>query len=161
VDRPGLSLLLAVLVVEVVGAVGSLFTARGLADWYGTLVRPALVPPSWVFAPVWTVLFGLMGGAVWLVWRQSFGSPLSARRVRVALATFAIQFCFNLLWSAAFFGLASIELALGVIFGLWGLIVLTMWAFARVDRRAAILLVPYLLWVSFAAYLNYRFWVLN
>jgi tryptophan-rich sensory protein len=160
-DRPALSLLFAVLVVEVVGASGSVFTARGLAGWYGTLQRPALAPPSWVFAPVWTTLFALLGVAVWLVWRQAAAPAPTGRRVRVALAAFGVQFVFNLGWSAAFFGLQSVGLGLGVIVGLWGLIVLTTWTFYRVDRRAASLLVTYLVWVSFAAYLNYRFWVLN
>jgi tryptophan-rich sensory protein len=154
-------LVLAVAVVELVGAVGSISTARGIAEWYGTLVRPALVPPDWVFAPVWTVLFALMGAAVWLIWWRVSHSPLCARRARLALGLFGVQFLFNLGWSVAFFGLRSIELGLGVIGGLWGLIVLTTWAFARVDRRAAALMIPYLVWVSFAAYLNYRFWVLN
>jgi tryptophan-rich sensory protein len=158
--RPVVSLLVAVLAVEVAGASGAVFTARGLDGWYGTLVQPALAPPDWVFAPVWTVLFALLGVAVWLVWRRA-DDRATAGPARVAIATFGVHFAFNVAWSAAFFGRQSIELGLGVIVGLWGLIVLTAWAFARVDRRAALLLLPYLAWVTFAAYLNYRFWVLN
>lgn len=159
--RPLLALFVAVLAVELVGASGSVFTARGLAEWYGTLERPARAPPNWVFGPVWTTLFALVGVAVWLVWRAVGSSPPRGRRARTALGVFVVHFAFNLGWSAAFFGLQSIELGLGVVAVLWGLIVVTTYAFARVDRRAALLLVPYLLWVSFAAYLNYRFWVLN
>jgi tryptophan-rich sensory protein len=159
-ERPRLSFLLAILVVELVGASGAVFTARGLASWYGTLQRPALAPPNWVFGPVWTTLFALVGVAVWLVWRR-LGSPRTARRARVALTVFAVHFLANLGWSAAFFGLQSVTLGLAVIVVLLALIALTMWAFDRVDRRAALLLVPYLLWTAFAAYLNYRFWVLN
>ena len=159
--RPWLSLALAVLAVEVVGAAGAVFTAQGLAAWYGTLERPALAPPNWVFAPVWTTLFALMGVAVWLVWREVDAAAPTGRRARLALVVFAGHFAVNLAWSAAFFGLQSTGLGLAVIALLWALIVLTMWAFDRVDRRAAVLLVPYLLWVSFAAYLNYQFWVLN
>jgi len=156
--RPLVALVLAVLVVEIVGASGAVFTAQGLGEWYATLQRPELAPPNWVFGPVWTTLFALMGGALWLVWRRADEMP---REVRLAAGVFAVHFVFNLGWSAAFFGLQRIGLGLAVITVLWVLIVATMWAFARVDRRAAALLVPYLLWVSFAAFLNYRFWVLN
>jgi tryptophan-rich sensory protein len=159
-DRPRLSLVLAVLAVELVGAAGAVFTAQGLASWYGTLQRPALAPPNWVFGPVWTTLFALMGVAVWLVWRR-LDSPRTARRARVALAVFAVHFLANLGWSAAFFGLQSVDFGLAVILVLLALIALTIRTFDRVDRRAALLLVPYLLWTAFAAYLNYRFWVLN
>jgi benzodiazapine receptor len=158
--RPRLSLLLAVLAVELVGASGAVFTASGLASWYGTLQQPALAPPNWVFGPVWTALFALMGVAVWLVWRR-LGEPRIERRARAALVVFAVHFAVNLAWSAAFFGLQSVDLGLAVILVLLALLLLTIRAFDRVDRRAALLLVPYLLWTGFAAYLNYRFWVLN
>lgn len=157
-ERPRLSLVLAVLAVELVGASGSIFTAQGLQSWYGTLIRPGIAPPNWVFAPVWTTLFALMGGALWLVWRQADASP---RAVRLAVGVFVVHFVVNLGWSAAFFGLESLGLGLAVIVALWILILATIWAFGRIDRRAAALLVPYLLWVSFAGLLNYRFWVLN
>jgi tryptophan-rich sensory protein len=156
--RPWLSLAIAVLVVEVVGASGAVFTAQGLTAWYGTLERPAIAPPNWVFGPVWTTLFALMGVAAWLVWRRAETDP---RAVRLAAAVFAVHFAFNLGWSAVFFGLREIGWGLLVIACLWGLIIATMWSFNRVDRRAAALLVPYLLWVSFATFLNYQFWVLN
>lgn len=157
-DRPVSSLVVSVLLVEVVGASGAVFTAQGLASWYETLQQPALAPPNWVFAPVWTTLFALMGGAVWLVWRRVDSAPSAAL---LAIGVFVAQFVFNLAWSAAFFGAQNVALGLAVIALLWALIVATILAFARVDRRAAALLVPYLLWVSFAAYLNYEFWVLN
>ena len=157
-ERPVVSLLLAVVLVELVGASGALFTVQGLAEWYGTLNRPALAPPNGVFGPVWTALFALIGGAVWLVWRQAAAEP---QKVRLALAVFVVHFATNLAWSGVFFGLQAITAGLAVILLLWLLILATMWAFDRVDRRAAVLLVPYLLWVSFAAYLNYGFWRLN
>lgn len=157
-DRPVLALALAILTVEIVGASGSVFTVRSLGTWYETLQRPTIAPPNWLFGPVWTALFALVGVALWLVWRQTESSP---RETRIAFGVFAVQFVFNLGWSAVFFGRREIGWGLAVIVLLWLLIVTTMWAFARVDRRAALLLVPYLLWVSFAAYLNYRFWVLN
>ncbi|WP_458189501.1 TspO/MBR family protein [Haladaptatus sp. NG-WS-4] len=157
-DRPALALAISILTVEIVGASGAIFTAQGLSAWYDTLQRPTLAPPGWVFAPVWTTLFALIGAALWLVWRQASMEPGD---VRLAVAVFIMQFAFNLGWSAAFFGLQNIGLGLAVILILWVLIVATIWAFNRVDRRAALLLVPYLLWVSFATYLNYQFWVLN
>jgi tryptophan-rich sensory protein len=157
-DHPVVTLGLAILTIEVVGASGAIFTARGLSGWYATLQRPAVAPPNWVFGPVWTVLFALMGVALWLVARRANSSP---REVTVGFGVFVIHFIFNLGWSAVFFGMQEIGWGLVVIGVLWLLIVATMWAFDRVDRRAALLLVPYLLWVSFAAYLNYRFWVLN
>jgi len=159
--RPLLSLVLAVVIVEIVGASGAIFTSQGLATWYGTLEQPALAPPNWVFGPVWTTLFALMGGAVWLVWRRANAAPPVGSRARTAIAIFAVHFVFNLGWSAAFFGIQSIGIGLVVISILWVLIVVTIWAFYRVDRRAALLLVPYLLWVTFAGFLNYQFWVLN
>ena len=157
-ERPLLALALSILTVELVGVSGAVFTAQGLGAWYDSLVRPALAPPSWVFGPVWTTLFALMGVGLWLVWRQTDAKPAA---VRVAVVVFAVHFAFNLGWSAAFFGMRAIGLGLAVIAVLWALIVATIWTFARVDRRAALLLVPYLVWVSFAAYLNYQFWVLN
>jgi tryptophan-rich sensory protein len=157
-ERPIVALAVAAVAVEAVGASGAVFTAQGLSEWYGTLQRPALAPPNWVFAPVWTTLFALVGGALWLVWRRADSSP---RTVRIAFGVFLIHFVFNLGWSAVFFGAREIGWGLAVIALLWLPIVATMWAFDRVDRRAALLLVPYLPWVSFAAYLNYRFRVLN
>jgi tryptophan-rich sensory protein len=157
-DRPLLTLVVSVLAVEILGASGALFTVQGLGTWYETLQQPALAPPGWVFSPVWVTLFALMGVALWLVWRQAASSP---RAVRIAVGVFVVHFLFNLGWSAVFFGLQEIAWALAVIVVLWLFIAATMWAFDRVDRRAALLLVPYLLWVAFAAYLNYRFLVLN
>jgi tryptophan-rich sensory protein len=157
-DRPLLALILAVLAVEIVGASGSVFTIQGLGAWYESLTLPAFAPPNWIFGPVWTTLFALIGAAVWLVWRKA---PTEPSAVRLAIAVFVVHFAVNLGWSAVFFGLQNVGLGLAVILLLWALIVATIWAFGRVDRRAALLLVPYLLWVSFATFLNYQIWVLN
>lgn len=97
--RPLLSLAVAIRVVEVVGASGAVFTTQGLGEWYGTLQRPSLAPPNWVFGPVWTALFALIGAAVWLVWRQADSSP---RDVHLAIGVFVVHFGFNLGWSAVF-----------------------------------------------------------
>jgi len=157
--RPLASLALAVLGCELVGASGSVFTAMGLGAWYGSLARPALAPSNWVFGPVWTTLFALLGVAVWLVWRRL--GDVDRRTARLAVGTFVAQFVLNLAWSAVFFGARSLVGGLLVIVALWLAIVATAVAFARVDRRAAALLFPYLGWVGFAAYLNYAFWALN
>ena len=157
-DRPLVALAVSILTVQLVGAAGSLFTAAGLDVWYETLEQPALAPPNWVFAPVWTTLFALTGAAAWLVWRQALTAPRAVARAGVV---FAVHFVFNVAWSGVFFGLQAIGWALAVIGVLWVLIAATMVAFRTVDRRAGLLLLPYLLWVSFAAYLNYQFWVLN
>ncbi|MFW6003934.1 MAG: TspO/MBR family protein [Halanaeroarchaeum sp.] len=159
-DRhPRITLAIAIVGTELVGASGAVFTSMGLESWYPGLARPDLAPPDWVFAPVWTTLFALMGIAVWLVWRETTGTQGAS--ARFALGVFAVHFAVNLAWSGVFFGLQSLLGGLLVIGVLWLLIVATMWAFATVDRRAAVLLVPYLVWVSFAGYLNYAFWALN
>jgi tryptophan-rich sensory protein len=156
--RPLIALGICILGTELVGASGGVFTAQGLGVWYESLQQPAIAPAGSVIGAVWTVLFVIIGSAVWLVWRQARESP---RAVRVAALVFAVHFLFNLGWSATFFAMQEIGWALVVIGALWVAILATMWAIDRVDRRAALLLVPYLLWVTFAAYLNYRFWVLN
>ena len=157
-DRPLVTLVGAIIVVELLGGSGSLFTAQGLTTWYDTLQQPTLSPPGWVFGVVWPLLFALMGTALWLIWRQAPANPRAARRAGLA---FGLQFVFNIGWSAVFFGLRAIGWGLAVIGGLWLLILVTIIAFDRADRRAAVLLVPYLAWVTFAAFLNYQFWMLN
>jgi tryptophan-rich sensory protein len=140
------------------GLIGSLTMFRGDFDaWYPTLVKPAFTPPSWVFGPVWTTLYLLMGIAAFLVWQKG----LRLRAVRVALAWFLVQLVLNALWSPVFFGLHRIGWALVVIVLLWAAIVVTIRHFACVSRVAALLLVPYLLWVSFATVLNAAIWWLN
>ncbi|MFW5924396.1 MAG: TspO/MBR family protein [archaeon] len=157
--RPWTSLVVAVVATELVGASGAIFTSQGLESWYPALERPEFAPQNWVFAPVWTTLFLLMGVAVWLVWREASGDH--SRAARFAIGVFAAHFVVNVAWSAVFFGQQSLSGGLVVIGVLWLAIVATILAFGRVDRRAGLLLVPYLLWVSFASYLNYAFWTLN
>ena len=134
---------------------GSLFTMVSLGSWYATLVKPSWNPPSWLFGPVWTVLYALMGVAGWLVWRR--GGPA----IRPALQWFAVQLVLNVGWSAVFFGLQMPGLAFAEILVLWLAIAATLMTSWRVSRAAGILLVPYLLWVSFAAVLNFAIWRLN
>jgi len=155
--KSALALLVAVLVPLGVGALGSFATFAAVRDWYPSLVRPSFAPPSWVFGPVWTALYVLMGVASWLVWRQGFARPA----VRGALTIYAVQLLFNLAWSWLFFGLRQPALALVEIVVLLALIVWTALRFAPVSRGAAALLLPYGAWVAFATVLNAGFWWLN
>jgi benzodiazapine receptor len=126
------------------------------APFYAQLVRPDWAPPSSVFGPVWTALYALMGIAAWLVWRTG-----GFRRARGALSLFLTQLALNALWSWLFFGWQRGALAFADILVLWVLILATLIAFWRVRRLAGGLLIPYLLWVSFASALNYAVWQLN
>lgn len=152
-------LLRALVAIVAVNALGAVPAVLGGPDsaWFDALTKPALYPPGWAFGVVWTLLFTLMGVAVFLVAREG----LDERRVQVALGLFVLQFAFNVAWTPTFFVLQRPLAALGVIVVLAVLLVPTIWAFDRVDRRAAALLVPYLAWVLFAAVLNYQFWTLN
>ena len=125
-------------------------------SFYAVLVLPEWAPPSWVFRPAWTVLYALMGIAAWLVWRAN-----GFRAARGALTLFIIQLALNSLWSWLFFGWHRGAFAFAGILFLWVLITATLIAFWRVRPLAGVLLVPYLLWVSFASALNYAVWQLN
>ena len=143
--------------VVAINVVGSLPALVGSPDtpWFRGLAKPAFYPPEIAFPVVWTSLFTLLGIALWLVWR----SDRDGRRLAIGL--FALQMAFNVAWTPAFFALENLLLGLAVILALWVLIVATILAFRRVDRRAAALLVPYLAWVTFATVLNVELWRLN
>jgi len=134
-------------------ALGTLFPPDG---WYAGLQRPPLAPPNWIFGPVWTTLYGLMAVAAALVWIK-----VACQSARLPLGLYALQLALNTVWTALFFGLHRPDLALVDIVVLWLAIIATMAAFARHSRVAAMLLAPYLAWVSFATYLNAGFWWLN
>ncbi len=150
-------LVIAIVGSELAGIIGSVFTAPAIAGWYATIVKPELNPPAWVFGPVWTTLFALMGVAAFLIWKQG----LERRDVRIALGIFVGQLALNTLWSILFFGLQNPGAAFIEIVILWFAILATIVAFARISRPAAWLLAPYILWVSFASYLNFSIWMLN
>lgn len=152
-----LHLMVAVVVSELAGIIGSVFTTSSVSSWYPTLVQPELAPPSWVFGPVWTTLYALMGIAAFLVWKKGWDRA----DVRFALGLFFVQLVVNSLWSFVFFGAQNIGGALIVIALLWTLIILTIIFFGKLSKIAGWLLVPYLLWVSFASYLNYAYFLLN
>lgn len=125
-------------------------------EWYAQLQKPSWNPPSWIFGPVWTTLYLLMGIAAWLVWRQG-----GFETARGALLLFLAQLALNALWTPVFFGLHQPGAGFVVIVLLWLAIVATIRAFVRFSRTSAALLSPYLLWVSFAAVLNFTVWRLN
>jgi benzodiazapine receptor len=139
-----------------VSAVGGAITATSVDTWYQALEKPPFNPPDWVFAPVWTALYILMGIAAWRVWRlRSFVNSGKA------LSTFAVQLGLNLAWSFLFFGLQRIDLALGEIFILLIAIIVNTIMFLRIDRLAGLMFVPYVVWVTYATILNTSLWLLN
>ena len=158
--RDALIIAAAAVAVNLIGAVGVPFTAAGSA-WFAALELPGFYPPSWAFGVVWPVLYALCGAAAALVFLAGRDGAASVRRVRTALALFGVQLAVNVAWSPVFWGLERLALGLVVLVVLVPLIVATIALFARVDRRAAALLVPYLAWVCFATALNYAVWALN
>jgi tryptophan-rich sensory protein len=136
-----------------VGAVGASITARALGGWYLALTAPPGTPPNWLFGPMWTVLHVMIGIAAWLVWRRAG----SGRPLRL----WGWQLLANAAWTPAFFGLHSPRLAVAVVLCLLALIVLTVRAFAPIRRSAAYLMLPYLAWTCYAAYLSVGFVILN
>jgi benzodiazapine receptor len=152
-----LKLLASLVVPQLAGLIGSIFTAPAIPTWYAALEKPAFTPPDWLFAPAWITLFVLMGVAAFLIWRKG----LEERQVKIALAIFLIQLALNALWSVVFFGLQAPLGGMIVIAVLWVAILVTLLAFFRSSRAAGLLLLPYILWVSFAAVLNYSIWRLN
>lgn len=139
-----------------IAALGAAVTAESVKSWYPTLAKPALTPPDIAFPIVWNILFALMAVAAWRVWRA-----VGVQRARGALGLFTLQLALNLAWSWLFFGQQQIGWALAEIGLLWLAIVACILAFVRIDRIAAWLLLPYLLWVSFAVYLTFAIWRLN
>lgn len=150
-------LALSIAICQIAGFVGSIFTRTSVGTWYANLEKPSFTPPNWVFSPVWITLFVLMGIAAFLVWNKG----LSDQRVKIALSIFAVQLILNVLWSVMFFGLRSPLAGLIEMAVLWVAILLTVLYFFRVSNTAGILLIPYILWVSFAAVLNASIWKLN
>jgi len=143
-----------ILLCVTTGMIGGLVTAPSIESWYRTIAKPSWTPPDWLFGPVWTVLFIMMGVAAWLVWK-------TRDRLAPAMILFGLQLALNLGWSLLFFGARSPGLALIEVVFLWGAVLLTMLAFFGRQRTAGWLFVPYLAWVSFAAILNFAIWWMN
>lgn len=138
------------------GFLGSFFTGPAVKTWYLLINRPSWNPPAWLFAPVWTTLFILMGVSLYLVWSQKMNA-----KTRLALNIFTVQLILNIFWSVIFFGMGNFWLAFAEIVVLWIFILLTIIYFRRINKTAGWLLVPYILWVSFASFLNFTIASLN
>jgi benzodiazapine receptor len=147
----------AILLCVIVGSIGSLVTLTGPGSWYTTLQKPFFAPPNWLFAPVWIMLFVLMGIALYLVWE----SGTERREVKAALGIFGVQFFLNVIWSFLFFGLKSPLLGFVDIILLWVMIAATIWVFFRVRKSAAYFLIPYIAWVTLASALNGAIYFMN
>ncbi len=150
-------IVLVVLVCVSVGYLSGTVTRESITTWYPTLVKPVFNPPNWIFAPVWTMLYIMMGIAAGFVWNRYSENSL----VQKALGFFAIQLGLNALWSYLFFGLHNPLLALIEIVLLWLMIFETYNQFKKIDKVAGFLMLPYLAWVSFATILNASIWWLN
>lgn len=152
-----LKIVLLVVICAGVGYLSGMVTRESITTWYPTLVKPVFNPPNWIFAPVWTSLYIMMGIAAGLVWTSGSDEKI----VKKALGFFAIQLGLNALWSYLFFGLHNPLLALIEIVLLWLMIYETYSQFKRINKIAGYLLIPYLAWVSFATILNASIWWLN
>ncbi|PLX20832.1 TspO protein [Candidatus Parcubacteria bacterium] len=148
---------LFVLASQLAGAVGSFFTVTNVDSWYSTVNKPFFNPPNWIFGPVWITLYTLMGIAAYLVWKHWGTNPIA----KYATILFFIHLAFNSLWSILFFGMQNPMAAFFEIIVLWIMIAVLIYMFFQVNKTAAYLLVPYILWVSFASILNFYIWRLN
>lgn len=152
-----LKLIIAIAIPLIVGGTSGFFTATGVESWYQTIARPTWNPPGWIFGPVWTTLYVMMGISLFLVWKEDTSVELK----KIAIALFTVQLVLNFFWSFIFFNQHQIGWALVEIAAMWVFILLTIFAFAQVNKAAAWLLVPYISWVSFATILNFTIWQLN
>jgi len=173
-------LLASIIICELAGVIGSAVTLPGVRVWYKTLNKPSFNPPSWIFGPVWTILFVLMGISLYLVWSEKFvvKNELKIGKIKAwnglsqklfkgkwqkanIILIFALQLILNFLWSVIFFGFHLPGVAFFELLMLWFAILYTIISFYRVSKTAAYLLIPYIAWVSFAGILNCFIWILN
>lgn len=150
-------LIISIVVCQAVGFIGSFFTAPAITTWYAGINKPFFSPPNWLFAPVWILLYFLMGISAYLVWARISENKNAFR----ALVIFDIQLILNMFWSFLFFGLQSPLYGFIGIVLLWLAILLTIFKFYPISKKAAYLLVPYILWVSFATILNFAILIIN
>jgi tryptophan-rich sensory protein len=152
-----IKLIISIFICQLAGFIGSFFTRVSVDTWYKNLTKPFFNPPNWVFSPVWITLYFLMGVSFFLIWTKD----LYMSKKKKALSIFLIQLIFNTIWSMVFFGLKNIYLSVVVIIALWFLILFTILEFYKISKVSAFLLVPYILWVSFAGILNASILLLN
>ncbi len=147
----------AIILCELAGVIGSFFTIPSIDSWYYKLIKPSFSPPNWLFGLVWVILYFLMGISAYIVWEKG----VKKKNVKNSLLIFGVQLALNILWSILFFGLHSPLYGFICIILLWVAIAVTITKFYRVSKTAGLLQVPYLLWVTFAALLNFFVWRLN
>jgi len=152
-----IKLIVSILVSFAAGGIGSLFTFKAIPTWYAGLKKPPYTPPNWLFGPVWTILYILMGISVFFVWQKGFAN----NDILLAFILFWVQLAINAIWSIIFFGMKSKGGGVITIIVLWLLIWATMVTSFRVSEWAGALLIPYIVWVSIASYLNIGIWMLN
>jgi tryptophan-rich sensory protein len=150
-------LISSIIVCQLAGIIGSFFTISSVNSWYTTLNQPFFNPPSWIFGPVWTILYLLMGISLYIVWNKGINTKVK----KIATYIFGFQLALNSLWSILFFGLQSPLFAFIEIIFLWIAILFSIIYFYKISRTAAYLLIPYIIWVSFAALLNISYVILN
>lgn len=150
-----LKLLVSLLICYGASALGGLATSTSVKGWYLGIAKPSWNPPAWVFGPVWFCLFTMMGISLWMIWKHD--NPNKKK----AMVLFGVQLVLNVLWSCFFFGLKNPGLACVEIVFLIAAIALTLLSFAKIDKMAGMLLLPYLVWTTFAAFLNGTIWILN
>ena len=155
--KGGVKLAASILICLTAGLIGAVFTIDSVQTWYKTIEKPSYSPPNWVFGPVWTILYVLMGVSAYLIWVKG----LEKKEVRTALMFFALQLTLNALWSILFFGMRNPFYGLIEIVFLWAAIAITIQKFYKISRTAAYLQIPYICWVSYAAFLNYGIWRMN
>jgi len=149
-------LFFSILLSQLAGIIGSTATMSAIPTWYVTLNKPSFNPPNWIFGPVWITLYTMMGIALYLVWVKK-----QTKETKITKNLFLAHLLVNALWSLVFFGLKRLDLAFIVIIALWWIIIYLIEMFKKIDKKASYLLVPYLLWVTFASVLNYAIWQLN
>lgn len=151
-----ITLFISIIIAQLAGAVGSVFTAPSIQGWYAFLEKPFFSPPNWLFAPAWITLYTLMGIAAFFIWQKK-----GELGVKSALKLYGVHLVFNALWSIIFFGLKNPGLAFIEILILWVLIVVVACKFYKIQKLAGLLFIPYILWVTFATVLNFSIWQLN
>ena len=150
-------LIVAIVICQMAGVIGSLFTTPAISTWYATIQKPWFTPPNWLFGPVWITLFTLMGISLYLVWNKG----LKNKEARLSLFMFFVQLVLNSFWSILFFGLKTPFYAFIEIIILWVAIAITIFKFYKISKYAGLILIPYIAWVSIALTLNMYVWILN
>jgi tryptophan-rich sensory protein len=152
-----LSFVACIVIAFLAGGIGSFFTFEKIPNWYASLNKPSFNPPNWIFGPVWTVLYFMQGTALFIVWN----AKIDSKQKKIALIFFFVQLILNALWSIVFFGLEQPLAAFVLIVVLWVCILITIIKFYKISKIAGILLIPYILWTSFASVLNFFIYSLN